>query len=198
MEQFMDYILEQLQALLAIDSPSGFTAGAADYLLEEYRRLGFQPEKTKKGGVLVSLGGAGNAVLLMAHADTLGAVVAEIKPNGHLRIAPVGGLNANNIETENCRIRTLDGRCYDGTVQLTDASTHVNGDYQNTQRSFQSIEVLLDADADSRRRCGRSASPTARSSASNPAPASRNPAISKAVFWMISSAPPFCSAMQNT
>lgn len=149
-EQFMDYILEQLQALLAIDSPSGFTAGAADYLLEEYRRLGFQPEKTKKGGVLVSLGGAGNAVLLMAHADTLGAVVAEIKPNGHLRIAPVGGLNANNIETENCRIRTLDGRCYDGTVQLTDASTHVNGDYQNTQRSFQSIEVLLDADADSK------------------------------------------------
>ena len=51
-EQFMDYILEQLQALLAIDSPSGFTAGAADYLLEEYRRLGFQPEKTKKGGNL--------------------------------------------------------------------------------------------------------------------------------------------------
>ncbi|MDE7298975.1 MAG: M42 family metallopeptidase [Lachnospiraceae bacterium] len=150
MEQYMDYIMEQLQALLAIDSPSGFTGKVSDYLLEEYRRLGLAPEKTKKGGVLVSLGGTGNAVLVMAHADTLGAMVAEIKGDGGLRITPVGGLNANNIETENCRVFTLDGRCYDGTVQLADASLHVNGDYQRKERSFDSIEVLLDADAGSK------------------------------------------------
>lgn len=154
-QNYMDYILEQLQKLLAIDSPSGFTGRVTDYLLEEYRKLGYEPQKTRKGGVLVNLGGespAGqeNAILIMAHVDTLGGMVAEIGDNGRLRITRVGGLNANNIETENCRIYTLDGRVYEGTVQLKDASAHVNGNYQGTERTFDSVEVLLDADVTTR------------------------------------------------
>lgn len=146
MEKYMDYIMEQLEKLLAIDSPSGFTEKVTDYLLKEYTRLGYTPLKTKKGGVLVELGGQGNAVLVMAHVDTLGAMVAEIKESGRLRLTPVGGLNANNVETENCRIYTLDDKVYEGTVQLNDASIHVNGEYQKTERTFDSIEVLPDAD----------------------------------------------------
>ena len=87
----MNYMMEQLQKLLSIDSPSGFTGKVTDYLLEEYTRLGYQPVKTKKGGVLVDLGGSGNAVLTMAHVDTLGAMFAEIKSNGRLRLTRVGG-----------------------------------------------------------------------------------------------------------
>lgn len=150
MGKYLDYIMEQLEKLLAIDSPSGFTGKVTDYLMEEYRRLGYQPEKTRKGGVLVNLGGEGNAVLTMAHVDTLGAMVAEIKDNGNLRLTRVGGLNANNVETENCRVYTLDGRVYEGTVQLKDASIHVNGDYQKTERTFDSVEVLLDANVSSK------------------------------------------------
>lgn len=149
-EKYTDYIMEQLQNLLAIDSPSGFTGQVTDYLLEEYRRLGYSPEKTKKGGVLVTLGGEGHAVLTMAHVDTLGAMVAEIKENGSLRLTKVGGLNANNVETENCRVYTLDGKIYEGTIQLRDASIHVNGEYQKTERTFDSVEVLLDADVSSK------------------------------------------------
>ena len=143
-KKYIEYILKQAEALLAIDSPSGFTEKVTDYLCEEYKRLGYKPVKTKKGGVLVEIGGKGNAVLTMAHVDTLGGMVAEIKSNGRLRLTKVGGLNANNIETENCRIYTLDGKVYEGTVQLTDASIHVNGDYQKSERTFDSVEVLLD------------------------------------------------------
>ena len=143
-KKYIEYILKQAEALLAIDSPSGFTEKVTDYLCEEYKRLGYKPVKTKKGGVLVEIGGKGNAVLTMAHVDTLGGMVAEIKINGRLRLTKVGGLNANNIETENCRIYTLDGKVYEGTVQLTDASIHVNGDYQKSERTFDSVEVLLD------------------------------------------------------
>ena len=150
MGKYLDYIMEQLEKLLAIDSPSGFTGKVTDYLMEEYRRLGYQPEKTRKGGVLVNLGGEGNAVLTMAHVDTLGAMVAEIKDNGNLRLTRVGGLNADNVETENCRVYTLDGRVYEGAVQLKDASIHVNGDYQKTERTFDSVEVLLDANVSSK------------------------------------------------
>lgn len=146
----MNYMMEQLQKLLSIDSPSGFTGKVTDYLLEEYTRLGYQPVKTKKGGVLVDLGGSGNAILTMAHVDTLGAMVAEIKSNGRLRLTRVGGLNANNVETENCRVYTLDGRIYEGTVQLQDASLHVNADYQKEERTFDSVEVLLDANVSSK------------------------------------------------
>ena len=150
MEKHLDYVLERLQKLLSIDSPSGFTEKVTDYLTEEYTRLGYTPHKTKKGGVIVEIGGQGNPVLTMAHVDTLGAMVAEIKSNGTLRITKVGGLNANNVETENCRIYTLDGRIYDGTIQLADASIHVNDEYQKSERTFDSVEVLLDADVSSK------------------------------------------------
>ncbi len=150
MEKYMNYVLEQLENLLAIDSPSGFTAKVTDYLMEEYTRLGYAPAKTKKGGVMVDLGGEGNAVLTMAHVDTLGAMVAEILGNGNLRLTKVGGLNANNVETENCRVYTLDGRVYEGTIQLQNASIHVNDKYSGSERTFDSVEVLLDADVSSK------------------------------------------------
>jgi len=143
-DKYMDYILGQLEALLAIDSPTGYTGQVGGYLMAEYTRLGYTPRRARKGGVLVDLGGSGSAVMVMAHVDTLGAMVAEVKDNGRLRLTPLGGLNANNVETENCTIRTLDGRSYEGTIQLMDASLHVNGKYQETGRCFDTIELLLD------------------------------------------------------
>ena len=62
-KKYIEYILKQAEALLAIDSPSGFTEKVTDYLCEEYNRLGYKPVKTKKGGVLVEIGGKGNAIL---------------------------------------------------------------------------------------------------------------------------------------
>lgn len=144
MINYVDYILEQTQKLLAIDSPSGFTGAVTDYLMEEYRRLGYSPQKTVKGGVLADLGGDGNALMLLAHVDTLGAMVAEIKSDGRLRLTPIGGLNANNVEAENCTVYAMDGKTYEGTIQLADASIHVNKSYNDTARTFDSVELVLD------------------------------------------------------
>ena len=52
MDKYLDYILEQMKTLLAIDSPSGYTQKVTDYLMAEYQRLGYHPLKTVKGGVL--------------------------------------------------------------------------------------------------------------------------------------------------
>ena len=49
----LDYCLSELKALLAIDSPSGFTDRAADHLIQALESLGYRPEKTRKGGVRV-------------------------------------------------------------------------------------------------------------------------------------------------
>ena len=105
------------------------------------------------GGVLVALGGKDkkNAVMLEAHIDTLGAMVAEIKSNGRLRVTPVGGMNANNAEAENCRIHTRFGeKVYEGTLQLANASIHVNGDYNDKKRTFDETEIVLDEKVHSR------------------------------------------------
>ncbi|MDO4741705.1 MAG: M42 family metallopeptidase, partial [Eubacteriales bacterium] len=140
------YILEETAALLAIDSPSGMTQQAAQHVIARCESLGFAAKRTRKDGVLVDLGGRDrdNAILLEAHMDTLGGMVCEIKSSGRLRITNIGGLNANNVETENCRIITKGGAVYEGTAQLCNASIHVNGDYKDEKRTFDSIEIVID------------------------------------------------------
>ena len=142
----LQYMLEQALALLAIDSPSGYTREASDYLLAEAENLGIPALRTQKGGVLYDLGGrdSEDAVLLEAHIDTLGAIVAEIKSDGRLRVTPIGGMNANNAEAENLRVHTRFSDTYEGTFQLENASIHVNGKYGDTLRSFDNCEVVLD------------------------------------------------------
>ena len=148
---YADYATEQAVALLAIDSPTGYTKTAAEWVQAQFAALGFSAEITTKGGVLIDLGGkdAEDALLLEAHADTLGAMVAEIKANGALRVTNLGGMRAENGEAENVRIHTRDGKVYEGTLQLCNASVHVNGSYGDTKRSFDTTEVLIDEDVKS-------------------------------------------------
>lgn len=128
MENYVDFAVQKAVELLAIDSPTGYTAEAEEFVLREFRALGFAAERTAKGGILIDLGGenADDALLLEAHADTLGGMVAEIKGDGRLRIVNVGGMNANNAEAENCRVVTKFSGSYEGTLQLINASVHVN------------------------------------------------------------------------
>lgn len=145
-KDYADFAWEQTARLLGVDSPSGFTAGAARWVKEAFEALGCIAEITRKGGVLACLGGENeeDGLLLEAHADTLGAMVCQIKGNGRLKLTPLGGMNANNAEAENVKVHTRAGKIYEGTAQLSNASIHVNGDYSDTKRSFDTLEVVLD------------------------------------------------------
>lgn len=146
---YAQYAWEEASSLLEIPSPSGYTHLAALWVEAAFRALGFRAHITKKGGVLAELGGEGDALLLQAHTDTLGAMVSQIKGNGRLKLTPLGGMNPNNAEAENVRIDTRDGKYYEGTCQLCNASVHVNGDYSTAKRSFDTVEVVLDEDVKS-------------------------------------------------
>ena len=146
-QKYAEYAAQKAVELLAIDSPTGFTDRAAAWVQDAFGALGFAAKKTAKGGVLIDLGGAESeegALLLQAHTDTLGAMVAEVKANGRLRVTNLGGMRAENGETENVRVYTRGGKVYEGTLQLCNASVHVNGDYGKTERTFDTTEVLLD------------------------------------------------------
>ena len=143
----MEFAVGKAEELLAIDSPTGFTADAEAFVAKTFSDLGFHAARTHKGGVIIDFGGPDTeegGLLFEAHTDTLGAMVAEIKGNGRLRITPLGGLNPNNTETENCRIFTKFSGVYEGTLQLVNASVHVNPEYSKTERTFQNMEVVPD------------------------------------------------------
>lgn len=145
MKEYIDYIVEQAVQLLAVDSPSGYGEKVTAYLLEELDRIGVKAERTVKGGVLADFGGEDceNAILLEAHCDTLGAMVHQIKENGRLKLTPVGGMRPENAEAENCRIITKNGKIYEGTCQLINASVHVNDEYA-VKRTWDNVEVVID------------------------------------------------------
>ena len=148
---YADYAWEKTAQLLAVDSPSGFTDHAAAWVKDAFSALGFSAQITTKGGILIDLGGEDTAdgLMLAAHADTLGAMVAQIKGTGHLRLTALGGMSANNGEAENVRVYTRCGKIIEGTLQLCNASVHVNGDYSTASRNFDTTEVVLDEDVSS-------------------------------------------------
>ena len=118
------------------------------YLVDTIQAMGFEVRTLRKGGVIANLGGEGNPLMMLAHVDTLGAFVHYIKGNGRLAISN-GTLNPNNIETENVRVITRSGAVYEGTIQLENASVHVNPDV-NAERKFTNLEVVLDEDVTSK------------------------------------------------
>jgi len=94
MKEYAQIAWEQTEKLLAIDSPSGYTDRAAAWVRDAFWEMGFEAVITEKGGVLADLGGEDpqDGLLLAAHADTLGAMVAQVKGNGRLRLTPLGGM----------------------------------------------------------------------------------------------------------
>ena len=149
--KYADYAWEQTAALLAIDSPSGYTNAAAQWVKNAFESLGFAATITVKGGVVIDLGGKdeNDGLLLEAHADTLGAMVAQIKGDGRLKLTALGGMRPENAEAENVKVYTRGGKVIDGTCQLCNASIHVNGGYGDTKRTWDTVEIVLDENVNS-------------------------------------------------
>ncbi len=146
MKEYVEYAVEMTEKLINTDSPGSYTQNAVELLKKEFESLGCSAKITNKGGLIVDLGGKNkeDALFLEAHTDTLGAIVAEIKGNGRLKLSPIGGLNPNNIECEDCRIITRFDGIYNGTIQMSNASVHVNRDYSSASRSYDALEVVID------------------------------------------------------
>lgn len=160
LKKYTDYIMDEAVKLLAVDSPTGYTANIAKLIMKEFKDLGYKPEQTVKGGILVNLSDdfkskskaaeKKGGLLLEAHADTLGGMVKQIKSDGRLEVTNLGGMNANNAEAENVIVITKFNGDLEGTCQLVNASIHVNGEYNNTKREWSSVEVVLDEDVKSK------------------------------------------------
>ena len=68
------YCLDTFQALLGIDSTTGQYEEIQEWMAGEIRRLGFEPQLTRKGGVIADLGGEGKPLVITAHLDDIGLI----------------------------------------------------------------------------------------------------------------------------
>jgi putative aminopeptidase FrvX len=156
-----EYLLNLLINLLNTPSPTGFTGNVIDLVSQTMAEFPFlSPTLTRKGALVATWDGPSNDSprALTAHADTLGAMVKEIKPNGRLKLTRIGGFAWNTVEGEGCTIFTSQGNTFRGSILLSKASSHVHGSKVNDlKRSDNNMELRLDArttDADQTRDLG--------------------------------------------
>lgn len=105
----MEPILEMIKTLTGINSPSGDTEEAIQFVEKYAKDLGYQTTLTNKGALLITVPGKNDEVqrCITAHVDTLGAMVKEIKEDGRLAIELIGGFTYNAIEGEYCQIKLM-------------------------------------------------------------------------------------------
>lgn len=145
MKKIFQFILNSLEVLLSIDSPTGLTIGISNYIFEELLCMGYKPIKNQDDSIFVNLNkSAQSRRIITAHMDTIGAMISASTGKKNYKLSPIGGLNANNIEAENCCIITRNGKKFSATIQLENASVHVNNEYNLTPRTFNTIEVVPD------------------------------------------------------
>lgn len=149
-----DFIVQEIERLVHIPSPSGFTRQAMEYVEKRAAEFGFESSYIRKGGLVIHVPGtkpaAGRTIGLSAHVDTLGAMVRSIGENGMLRIAPIGGFMMQTIESSYCKVHTREGKTYTGTILTKSPSVHTYDDARTLERNERNMEVRLDEEADSK------------------------------------------------
>jgi len=143
-----DYLQEMLLHLLRIHSPTGYTDPIVREICSELDDLGVSFELTRRGAIRSTLPGAKGSPdrAIIAHLDTLGAMVAELKDNGRLRMVPVGTWSARFAEGARVSIFT-DDTIIRGTILPLKASGHIFDTEIDTQPSgWENLELRVDAE----------------------------------------------------
>ncbi len=142
----IDFLVE----LLNIDSPSGMTNKAVEFVDRKIKDLGYETKKDNKGNLGIYIdAGAEKTVGLSAHIDTLGFIVRSVNSDGTLRLVNVGGPIISTVNGEYCNVYTREGKKFRGTILSKDFSVHVHKGSQNKVETADLI-VRLDEEVASK------------------------------------------------
>lgn len=170
LDQYKNDLIQTATQLLAIDSPSGFTQHATDYILAVASELGYLAHRTNLGNVYVTIDGAAQpahasantppsftktdftdeivsqtgAVALSAHVDTLGLMVRSITADGQLLVSPIGSPIFPTLDGAYCKIYTANGSVYTGTILSLSPAIHVYNDASTRVRDAENMAVRID------------------------------------------------------
>lgn len=141
-----EYLLSTAKGILEFNSPTGFCFEIMDKIEEIVRAFGYKFERNNKGGGIITIEGRSDekVIGLSAHVDTLGAMVRSITSSGTLRFTLIGGPIVPTLDGEYCKIRTRDGKVYDGTFLSTSPAAHVYEDSKTKKRDANNMEIRID------------------------------------------------------
>lgn len=141
-----EYLLSTAKRILEFNSPTGFCFEIMDKIEEIVREFGYKFERNNKGGGIITIEGRSDekVIGLSAHVDTLGAMVRSITSSGTLRFTLIGGPIVPTLDGEYCKIRTRDGKVYDGTFLSTSPAAHVYEDSKTKKRDANNMEIRID------------------------------------------------------
>lgn len=146
-----DYLKKTLLELLAIPSPAGLTDEIVHYTGGKLNEMGVAYELTRRGTIRAIIRRniperrrSNPACAIVAHLDTLGAMVREIKDTGRLALMPIGTWSSRWAEGGRVTLFTDKGR-YRGTVLPLFASGHVYNEAIDTQPvNWDQLELRVD------------------------------------------------------
>lgn len=148
----VDYLRNTLREILEIPSPSGHTDKAVHWACDKLNELSIEHEISRRGAIRANLEGRQSDPdrAVVAHLDTLGAMVKWVKDNGRLVLAPVGTWSSRFAEGARATILSDTGR-YRGTILPLKASGHVYDHEVDTQpTSWAHVELRIDEPVHSR------------------------------------------------
>jgi len=143
----LDYLKARLADLLNTPSPTGYTDEAVWLLCRELDRLGLDYEMTRRGAIRARLPGRvpKPARAIVAHVDTLGAQVKQVKANGRLELVAIGHWSSRFAEGARATIFS-EGGAYRGTILPLKASGHTFNEEVDTQPvNWPQVELRIDA-----------------------------------------------------
>ena len=144
--QAASMVLDNAKALLAVDSPSGYTDDVVALAQHLAQSAGFETGRPNRGGLTVRVPGRekGPTVALCAHIDTLGLMVRSITAGGELMFTRVGGPILPTLDGEYCTVVTRGGKRYTGTILSLSPAAHVFHDNATRARDEENMAVRLD------------------------------------------------------
>jgi putative aminopeptidase FrvX len=144
-----EFLLNFLSGLLNTPSPTGLAEPAIAFVQHYLGAFpGLTLQRTRKGALVATWKGEKHDAprVITVHADTLGAMVKQVKSNGRLKLTKIGNFAWNTVEGEGCWVYTSQGTPVRGSILFEMASSHVFGSKVNeTRREDDNMEVRLDS-----------------------------------------------------
>jgi putative aminopeptidase FrvX len=130
--------MDLLQELVSVPGPPGQEDGVREVLVRHLDKLGYSHSTDAKGNLIVRLGKASNAkIVVTAHMDEIALFVRQINADGSLNVAPLGGIYPWKLGEGPVTIMARGGH-FDGILSV--GSIHTESNLSSAKRA--KTEVL--------------------------------------------------------
>jgi len=141
----VEKIINYIETLVHIPSPTGFTGKAIDYLKRNAENKGIDYEVTRKGAMIYKFetDASTSSRMLSVHVDTLGGIVKNVSKDT-VKFDILGGFPSEYVIGNYCMIHTFDGTEIAGTILPSNPSTHVNKELKEKKFKIDDLDVRVD------------------------------------------------------